>query len=782
MLTGARAGSVARGSRRSCVSFGLACVVALALASASASSARAQQNPERDLAAIEQSAEELFARQLSATALRSATHVEERLTDGELFYRLHDYGRAAIILSDIVDNYPDHRAAPDALFLLGEALLAAGDDFGARSRFRVILDRGQEPRFRPYVQRALGRLVEIAIRTHDFTGVEGYFQRLAQLGDNDVEGTTTYYRAKYLYSRAVPFAEQGAPSDDAAAALDLTVLEEARQLFDSVPEASPVRAQARYFVGVIHTLRREMPQAVEAFRSVLQGQTTTQAQRQVTELAWLALGRIYYETDQLQEAVDAYQSVPRTSVVFPRALFEIAWVHIRMGDAVRAERALEVLTVAAPDSPLIPDGQLLRGQLLLRAGRFDAALRVFREVREEYGPIRRELDQIATDHPDVRAYFRQLVRDNMEAFDADHFLPERARQWASLEGDFERSLAVLSELAQTRQLVRETEQLAERLAGALASRDVVHIFVDLRNARRETDALANRLVRVRAALLATETGGGGSAELAQVRARRREVEAALANAPRSPDAFADRAAARTRETAALGRTLRELEVQLIGLEARATATERFLATTAEQRQGQDASGVLSELANHRASIETYRRQIEDYRHELESIRLGGDDETLREAQLRAEYRELVAEERRLAGSGGANDRLFDRITSLEARLAERDAQIRGFATERVATMRQTLAEEQTRIEGYRRELGALETESEEVVGGVTYATFQSVRQRFYNLILQADVGRIDVAWQRREQHRLRIEQLTTERAQELQRLDDEFREITEGDQ
>ena len=781
MLSAARAGSAARGSRNPCLAVGLVATGTLVFGVFSHGVVLAQ-GPERDLAAIEQVAEELFARQLSATALRSSTHVESRLTDGELFYRLHDYERSAIILSDIVDNYPDHPAAPDALFLLGESLLAAGDDFGARTRFRVILDRGAEARFRPYVQRALGRLVEIAIRTHDFTGVEGYFQRLSQLGDNDVEGTTTYYRAKYLYSRAVPQADTVGAAEPSAT-LDLALLEEARALFDTVPAASPLRAQARYFVGVAHTLRREFPQAIEAFRSVLEGEATTLAQRQVSELAWLALGRIYYETDQLQEAVDAYQSVPRTSTVFPRALFEIAWVHIRMGDAIRAERALEVLTVAAPNSPLIPDGKLLRGQLLLRAGRFDAALRVFREVREEFGPIRRELDAVAEAHPDVRAYFRQLVRENMEAFDADHFLPERAREWASLEGDFARSLSVLSDLAQTRQLVRETEQLADRLAGALASRDVVHIFVDLRNARRETDSLANRLVRVRAALMANESRDGGSAELAQIRTRRLEVEAALDGAPRSPDDFADRAAMRTRETAALGRTLRELEVQLIGLEARATATERFLAATAEQRQGQDSSGVIQELANHRQSIDTYRNEIQELRHELESLRLGGDDETIREQQLRAEYVQLIGEERRLAGTaGGANERAFTRIASLEARLAERDAQILGFANERVATMRQTLAEERTRIEGYRAELTLLETESEEVVGGVTYATFQSVRRRFYDLILQADVGRIDVAWQRREQHRLRIEQLTRERADELQRLDDEFREITEGEQ
>ena len=44
-------------------------------------------------------------------------------------------------------------------------------------------------------------------------------------------------------------------------------------------------------------------------------------------------------------------------------------------------------------------------------------------------------------------------------------------------------------------------------------------------------------------------------------------------------------------------------------------------------------------------------------------------------------------------------------------------------------------------------------------------------------MLRADVGKIDVAWARREDHRLRIDALTRERARELQALDDEFRDV-----
>src|SRR5690606_16459457 len=128
---------------------------------------------------------------------------------------------------------------------------------------------------------------------------------------------------------------------------------------------------------------------------------------------------------------------------FHIALYEIAWVYIRMGDSTRAERALEVLAVAAPESRFMPDGKLLRGNLLLRNGRFDDANRTFREIAREFGPVRRELDQILADHADPAAYFRGLVRENMESFDANAFLPPLAQRWAELEGDMDRALSVL---------------------------------------------------------------------------------------------------------------------------------------------------------------------------------------------------------------------------------------------------------------------------------------------------------------------------------------------------
>ena len=257
-------------------SLGVAALAGLCVVQAQAAHAQDARKIERELRDLETDVRALVAEPLTKDSTRTATYVEERLTDGELFYRLQDYVRASIILSDIVEHYPNHRAYPDALYLLGESLYSAKDYLGARTRLRQLIARADEANFRPYASRALGRLIEIAIHTRDFEGVESYFERLARLPPQEVEAATTYYRAKYLYTRAVPTEDVTRGGTELKTQqLQTQQLEDARRAFEAVAANSPYYPQSRYFVGVILTLQRQFPQAIEAFRSVLRSPATT---------------------------------------------------------------------------------------------------------------------------------------------------------------------------------------------------------------------------------------------------------------------------------------------------------------------------------------------------------------------------------------------------------------------------------------------------------------------------------------------------------------------------
>lgn len=748
-----------------------------------AAHAQSVESVTQEVVDIEGDLRRLLDQPLRRSRLRSPTHVEERLTDGELFYRLRDYVRASIIFTDIVENHAGHRAYPDALFLLADSLFRAGDYLGARTRFRELIHHTGDSGFRPYLQRALGRLIEIAIHTRDFDGVEGYFAQLSRIPPSEIEATTNYFRGKYLYNRALPTEDvlRERNEDEAPPQIDQTQLEQARQAFEAVQQGSPYYPQARYFIGVIYTLREQYPQAIEAFRVVLRSPAETQEQRQIIELTQLALGRLYYETDQLDQAIEAYQAVPRTSTNFHIALYEIAWVYIRTGDATRAERALEVLSVAAPESRFIPDGKLLRANLLLRNGRLDDANQVFREVAREFGPVRRELDDMMASHADPRAFFRRLVRDNMESFDAEAFLPPLAQRWASMEGEMDRALNVLSDLSQARQLVRDTSELVERLSAALSHPNRVAVFADLRTQMERSIALRNRSARARRDLLGIyeQRHPAQAGQVRDVLRQIRAIERSLEDLPTDESEFARFDGEVLGRYRRLGRDLGRLEVEVQGLDARIIAMERYLSDTEEGRDPEGVQALRNELAGHRQAASDYREQIRQLEIALEAARLQvgpGDARYQHHEQLRREHARLTDQVRERIADGELSG-LFARLDRVETQLDGREQEILRIVEERTADIRRQLEEESQNIVAYRQQLTQLEAETEEVVGAVTHDNFRQVQHRFYDLVLRADVGRVDVAWAQREEHRMRVQMLTRDRAREMQLLDDEFREI-----
>ena len=741
----------------------------------------------RELSDLESDAQRLMAGPVRPHDLKSETFVEERLTDGELYLRLEDYLRAAILLTDIVEHYPTHRAYPEALFLLGESLFFADDYLGARRRYSEVIERSAEPTFAPFLQRSLSRLIEIAIYTRDFREVDGYFALLDALPSASLSITTAYFRAKYLYNRAVPIDDVlNAPDEDAVRGVDQGRLELARKGFIAIPGGTEFSLRSKYFIGTIHTLRGEYLDAIAAFHGALGHDPANEKERKVVELTYLALGRLYYETEQLEQAAEAYRAIEQTSSHFDEALFELAWTYIRMGDAVQAERALEVLSVAAPDSPLNADGKVLRGDLLARNGRYDEAEVVFDEVRDTFGPIRDELASRRRNHPDIHAYFREVVRENLDDFDIDDFLPESARRWIDLEGDYQRALEVLADLSEAKQLVRETDELAQRITAALSAPNRLSVFADLRRQRERTTGLRNRAARARGTLIDIEARARSSrpGEVERIRSRRRKLQAGVMKMPVETEGFVERDFEKLAEYRAAERDLQGLRVEILGLEARIVASRAGLPAVDPQKVNRQA--LTGQLEQHEAEIKDYEEQLTWIRRRLEVGRLHvgvGDKRYQADDAERDEFIDLVGRERNLAGSAGPGyDSAFSRVAAVERRLDQRDAEVAAMVQRRVSQMLRTVDEETANLARYRAALGSLEGETEDVVGAITYLNFNRIHDRFYDLVLRADVGKIDVSWARREDHRLRIDALTRERARELQALDDEFRDVMDQQQ
>src|SRR5690606_1979458 len=133
--------------------------------------------------------------------------------------------------------------------------------------------------------------------------------------------------------------------------------------------------------------------AIVQFQRVTQLRPRNEDEQLIVDLAWLALGRIFYETDNPLDAAEAYEKVSQDSPEYVRALFELAWVYINLNDFVQARDTLEVLALVAPDSLGLAEGALLQADLALRAKEFPEALRAYEGVRTRFAPAYERLSE-----------------------------------------------------------------------------------------------------------------------------------------------------------------------------------------------------------------------------------------------------------------------------------------------------------------------------------------------------------------------------------------------------
>jgi TolA-binding protein len=723
---------------------------------------------ESEVREIRDKANGLEPQYLKAGGLRSAHYAEERLIDGENFYRLKDYQRAAIIFMDLIEQFPNHAAYPDALYYFADSLFLSRDYFGARQWFQRLLEEGGRQGMARFRIKSMGRLIEIAIHVNEFEGVDKYLEQLGQTATPE----TSYVKGKFFYFKGD--------------------VERARQEFGQVKGNVELELKAAYFTGAILTKQGRFEDAIAAFKTGAARSAATPAEQEVVDLLNLGLGRLYFEKEMLAEASKAYEAVGEYSVYYDTALYEAASVKIRAGDATAAERLLEVLTLAVPDSKYIPRAKLLRGNLLLREGRYDDAEQVFAETINEFTPVREQLDQVMSEQADTSRFFAALMERSVTTMDVSGALPPLVVKWVGEEPEVQRALTLTSDLGVAREYTLETERLLRLIEAVIDGPSRVNAIPTIRSAMRRSQQMSNRLGQLRVRLLdvAQKKFGAGDAELRALTAQRLELQAQLDALPTSDEEFQRREEKARAVYQHMRQELSRNEIRLDRLVAMVVALERFIADPSytEGVPAQSIQALRDELNRHRSGVDEMRQELTKLREDVEGARyqIGvGDNLDRSDAQLREKVRQICSKERDLLRSrGGEAGRRLEAVLGMIEKTEETISAFRVAAEKeadrQIEDIRRQVRAEREHVQQYRTELSALNEEAEDVVGGVTFENFSNVRKRFHNLILKADVGVIDVAWMRKEEHKERGSSFNKERLAEIQNLDREFEEVRSG--
>lgn len=726
-----------------------------------------------ELSSLEVEVADLEKTYLKAHEKVSGTQVEKRVADGELYFRLGDYQRAAIVFLDIADRFPNHPAYPNALFMLAESMFHSSDYYGARSRYIEILDSQANPGFSKYIAPALSRLLEISMHLQHFEGAEKYFGQLDSISGGAVQAITKYVKGKYFYFK-----------DE---------LDRALQTFQSVKETEDYYHQARFFTGVIYTRKQDLQGAISIFDMLTKMDTETPEERKILDLARLNLGRLLYQTGQLERAAGAYESVPPTSELYDTALYEISMVYIKMGDPTKAERSLEVLSISNPESNLIPDAKVLRGNLLVRVGKFDDAFALFKEIGKQFQPVKDDLDEIIGEHPDPEEYFHELVKTNLETFDAKSFLPPMAINWIKKSPLTERGLQVMSEIAFCNDVLEDNQKLIDKMKFVLEGDGKVNAFPLLKAGKARAIQIENRLTQLMKKFIAYQESlitSSGKARLSEIKQEMDDLDNLVFDLPTSPEEFSAREKKSKGKFNKLAQALAIMEARVDRLQAKIVATELYIEGVVMAKTGvipSDIQAVQSELDAQKEAVEDYKKDIKKAGKMIQLAKSSvgiGDEQDVKDNSIRVKYQKLIKEEISLLKSMGASsevtaqlDGIFGKMDKIRSKLDSFDAVVETIAINKSKEILAKIDKEIAARDAQEEEMEAVTEKSQDVVGFLTLSEFTKVKKSFDDLILKADVGVIDVAWARKEEHKNRVQYLTTERLEQLQFLEDEFSEI-----
>ncbi|MBX3209894.1 MAG: tetratricopeptide repeat protein [Labilithrix sp.] len=725
--------------------------------------------------------------------------VEQRLTNGELLFRTKDYARATVVFSEILEEFPDTPSYVDALWLRGETFYAQKEYLSARRDYRQIVDRGSEPRFSPYMGRALARLVDVCLRINDIAGLDEVFAKLNQVPPSQLDAGLQYAKGKAYYFKR--------DYSDASAALQ------------TVPNGTPYTHQARYFQGMVaiktaapttpppapegappdQTLRvprANYKPAIEAFKAVTDLSPDTPEHRQVIDLSWMAIGRLHYEMENYTQAAEAYSKVGRDSPEFGTMLYELAWVYVRLGDVQRAERALEVLQISDPSSSQAGDATLLRADLLLRAGAFDKALQLYLGVREEYEPMRQKVESFIEQTPDPAVYYEKLSQQQLDVLDQNDQLPKTAVRWAREAEDGPMAFAVIDDVNQCKQLIRQSYLLIDKLNIILNAANRVRAFPELQAGEEKALSLINRLSKMRLSLakgLDDEEPSDLSGDIAQARSERRALQAQMGGLPVTSAEFAERDYQGMRQWNTVSQELTRRGVEVDYLNATINGLRRMLKEDAQRGLARDPASVKrfnDELDENERLLKQKQDDLVELRRQIEIGRaqIGlGDARYQSDAQARVTFRDALEREVQLAaqGQGGSDaqryaakvQRALEQSRAVEDRLVQQFADLERQVVARLSEVQAKVEAERVKINGYNMQLGALDQEAHELVGEVAKRNFLVVRDKIRGIVLRADVGITEQAWEVREEELERVHNLQTERAREEHLLDEELREV-----
>jgi hypothetical protein len=475
---------------------------------------------------------------------------------------------------------------------------------------------------------------------------------------------------------------------------------------------------------------------------------------------------------------------------------------VKKGDYDSARKRLEILMLAAPPGSIVPEANLLQGQLLLKLGKYDDSQETYRRVIGEYGPVRDQIDRLLAVNGDPAAYFDKLLSQRGGSFDVASLLPPAARGFAASQREVREAQAVAQDLGDGQRGIKESDQIVQFIQKRMLNAASLDAFPLLQSGNESAGKVDSALIEDERRLVALERDALGSvlssgeqAELQQLAAQGADLTVRFENLPKTDAQVKARDDQRLTILKERQKMLSNLQLAVKGLRATALAVQQLAEQTRAQRSADpaDEKRLADELTGSiAAEVDGYETQISSMLRELRDAEVVDTatglrgDEALRASYAAALQREadiLAGAQSRASAPDAAMAQQIqaarDQVAGLRARCDGVVQHIRQAAIEQAAIIQEKLKIETQNLDDYRQEASSQEGNASGLVGRIAYQSFKRVRRQVYDLVLKADVGIIDVSWTKKGDDAEKIQKLASDKDRETRTLDDDFHEVLE---
>ena len=712
-----------------------------------------------------------------------------KLNEGRLHYFKEDYRNAAMTLLELVETYKKQRSLPvykDALFYLADSLYHIGNLRTATAFFEEVL-KLKEPKMMPC---ALGRLLEISIKTERYDRARLYFREARLAADRLKESHLYYLLGKYSYHvqkyrqaiqlwnrvsklssmypqaryfRGVAFLELGKLKLSLKAfqevkALDLDVL----KLQVASAYSDPSTPEVDLSTGEVITSKRVAQSRVTGctFRSAQEREVEVKGWETVKAHAELAAARIYYERGQVNEALTAYLEIKRESPLFRDAIRESVWVSIKKGDYQAALQQMDVQLIDEPNMLNDPFTRLLQGRLLSILGRFSDAQSIFGELRTRFETFKSSslTPILVRARGQLAAYFQRQLERGLSTLNLEALLPRAALQFAGKELSSKVARELFVEISALDRDLTFSKDTIRDLYWVLDSPNQSEIFPQLHKGLLRALELRYRLFAIQAEL--NDRQASSQPQYKKLRTARQKTQALLADAPKTEVQLTERESKVEHKLMLSDLKLFRLRVGLKHQRAQLIALKRYL----ESARPDEIVGVLSpkQRASALKNVDQELSVFDSQVARLETIsdkikraylRIGLFDEAFMiEEQLRVQLARALDKESEWLSAQGRfpTDQLSELARAHKVIEDFQDRSLR-LVSDNASTLRDQVAKEELKIRRYELKLRRLSNQAQRLAGQMVALTFYRVLNQLDQLILKADAGLLDMIWTQKNQ-------------------------------